>query len=39
MTTITIENEVNLEKTNFSNLDELISYLLKKEGYGVFAFS
>lgn len=35
MTIITIENEENLKKTNFLNLDELMSYLLKKEGYGV----
>jgi hypothetical protein len=35
MTTITIENEENLKKTNFLNLDELISYLLAKEGYGI----
>lgn len=35
MTIITIENEENLKKTNFLNLDELMSYLLKKEGYGI----
>lgn len=32
---ITIENEENLKKTNFLNLDELINFLLKKEGYGI----
>lgn len=35
MTTITIQNGQDLKKTNFLNIDELISYLLKKEGYGV----
>ena len=35
MTIITIENEENLKKTNFLNLDELINYLLTKEGYGI----
>ena len=35
MTTITLENGDNLKKTNFLNIDELINYLLKNEGYGV----
>ena len=34
MTTITIHENENLEKTDFLNLEELMLYLLEQHGYG-----
>jgi myosin heavy subunit len=35
MTTITINENINWDKTEFKNLQEFINYLLKKEPIGV----
>lgn len=35
MTTITIENDIKLQKTNFVNIDELLNYLLSIDDWKI----